>query len=118
MKPIPTAACGILAALVIAFPDSGRARSGQSLAEEKPLFEREFAARFNSISIENTENRTEIQGLSGGRLRVEVMRRSGAGGKPAGVPLVSFDDTAPGTLKISVGPPHRASLKAPALSSA
>ena len=104
MKPILTAAYGVLAALVIAFPHPGVVRAGQSPAEERPLFEREFAGRFSSISIENTGCHTEIQAWGGGRLRVEVTRRAGTRGEPAVAPPVSFDDAPSGALKISVGP--------------
>jgi VWFA-related protein len=103
MKTIRTAICGVLIALVITFPHTSGVRAGQSPEEERPLLERDFVGRFNSISIENADNDTEIQSLGGGRLRVVVTRRGGAASEPAFVPPVSFDDSAPGALKISVG---------------
>lgn len=103
MKPILTAAYVILAALVIIFPHPGVVRAGQSLAVEGPLFEREFAGRFSSVNIENTDSHTEIEARGGGRLRVEVTRRAGTGGGPPVAPPVSFDDAPSGALKISVG---------------
>ena len=104
MRLTRTAVCGILTALALAFPSPRGARAGQSPVVDRPLFERDFAGPFNSVSIENTDNGTEVQPWDGGRLRVSVTRRAGVGGGPAFVPPVSFDETAPAALKISVGP--------------
>jgi VWFA-related protein len=98
-----TAVCGVLVALAVTIPHIGGVRAGQSPAEERALFEREFVGRFNSIGIENTDGGTEVQSWGGGRLRVVVTRRAGAAAEPASVPPVSFDDTAPAALKISMG---------------
>ena len=98
-----TAVCGVLVALAVTIPHTSGVRAGQSPAEERALLERDFAGRFNSITIENTEGGTEVQSWGGGRLRVVVTRWGGAASEPAVVPPVSFDDSALGALKISVG---------------
>ena len=98
-----TAVCGVLIALAVTIPHTGGVGAGQTPAGERTLLERDFAARFHSITIENTDGGTEVQSWGGGRLRVVVTRRGGAASEPAVVPPVSFDDSAPGALKISVG---------------
>src|ERR1044071_3995552 len=85
-----TAVCGVLVALAVTIPHTGGVRAGQSPAGERALLERDFAGRFNSIIIENTDGATEVQSWGGGRLRVVVTRRAGAGGEPTNVPPVSF----------------------------
>ena len=104
MRLTRTAVCGMLTALALAFPSPRGARAGQSPVGDRPLFERDFAGPFNSVSIENTDHGTEVQSWDGGHLRVVVTRRAGVGGEPAFVPPVSFDETTPAALTISVGP--------------
>lgn len=98
-----TAVCAVFVALAVIIPHPNGVRAGQSPAEERPLLERDFAGRFNSVIIENTDSGTEVQSWGGGRLRVVVTRRGRAASEPAVVPPVSFDDSVPGALKISVG---------------
>src|SRR5829696_9604694 len=95
---------GVLTALAITFSSLPGARAAQSPDGEKPLFERDFMERFNSVSIENPDGHTEVQTWAGGRLRVVVSGRPGGGSDPGALTPLRFDDTAPAALKISVSP--------------